>query len=104
LHRSAIVKTVDGVRHVFHFGKDLLAHGGNGTGIDALQGLRAGTTVAVHYTVTGSEASAQEIDRIGDDGLVVTDVCSDLSWPPRIRPGAVASITLNLSWNNRTGT
>jgi hypothetical protein len=70
---TVIVKTVDGVWHVFHFGKDLLVHGGKGTGIDALQGLRAGTTVAVHYTVTGGEASAQEIDRIGDDGLVVTE-------------------------------
>jgi hypothetical protein len=31
---TVIVKTVDGVRHVFHFGKDLLVHGGKDTGID----------------------------------------------------------------------
>jgi len=70
---TVIVKTVDGVRHVFHFTKDLVVHGGTRTGVDALQGLRAGTTVAVHYTVTGGNAALHEIDLIGNDGLEMTE-------------------------------
>ena len=70
---AVIVKTVDGARHVFHFTKDLLVHGSSGNGVDALRGLRSGTTVAVHYTVTGSEAVAQEIDRIDANGMETTE-------------------------------
>lgn len=68
---TIIVTTIDGVRHVFEFTRDLLVHGGKGGG--ALQGLREGTTVVVHYTVAGPVESAQEIDWIGDDGLKVTE-------------------------------
>jgi hypothetical protein len=68
---TVIVKIIDGAEHVFHFTKDLLVHGGKDTGVDALKGLREGSTVVVHYTVAGSDASAQEIDRIGDDGLKI---------------------------------
>jgi hypothetical protein len=75
-----VVRTIDGVEHMIHYTKDLLLHGGKGTGPDALQGLKEGSTVVVHYTVSGTEETAQEIDRIGDaDGLkksegVVVDV------------------------------
>jgi hypothetical protein len=64
-----VVQTIDGVEHMIHFTKDLLVHGGKGTGVDALQGLDEGSTVVVHYTVTGTEEIAQEIDRVGDKGL-----------------------------------
>jgi hypothetical protein len=70
---TIIVTTIDGVEHVYHFTKDLLVHGGKGTGVDALQGLREGSTVVVHYTVEGTAESAREIDRIGDEGLKVTE-------------------------------
>ena len=70
---TVVVKTADGVRHVFHFTKDLLVHGGKSSDASALTGLRAGTTVAVHYTGTGSSAVAQEIDQVGSDGLKVTE-------------------------------
>jgi hypothetical protein len=75
-----VVRTIDGVEHMIHYTKDLLVHGGKGKGADALQGLKEGSTVVVHYTVTGTEETAQEIDRLGDDeGLkksegVVVDV------------------------------
>jgi hypothetical protein len=68
-----IVTTIDGVEHVYHFAKDLVVHGGKGSGIDALEGLREGSTVVVHYTVEGAESTAREIDRIGDEGLNVTE-------------------------------
>jgi hypothetical protein len=70
---TIIVTTIDGVDHVYHFTKDLVVHGGKGRGPDALEGLREGSTVVVHYTVTQAEASAREIDSIGDDGLKVTE-------------------------------
>jgi hypothetical protein len=78
--RVVVVTTVDGVEHLIHFTKDLLVHGGKGSGVDALQGLEAGRTVVVHYTRTGSDETAQEIDVIGgDQGLktaegVLTDI------------------------------
>ena len=68
-----IVTTIDGVEHVYHFTKDLLVHGGKGAGVDALQELREGSRVVVHYTVQGAQESASEIDRIGDEGLKVTE-------------------------------
>ena len=70
---TIIVTTIDGVDHVYHVTKDLVVHGGKGRGMDALEGLREGSTVVVHYTVTEAEASAREIDRIGDEGLKVTE-------------------------------
>ena len=70
---TVIVKTVDGVEHVFHYTKNLLFHGGRNSGVDALEGLRDGTTVAVHYTVAWGNASALEIDQISDDGLEATE-------------------------------
>ena len=68
-----VVATIDGAEHTYHFAKDLVVHGGKGTGTEALQGLEEGAMVVLHYTVTGSEASAREIDRIGDDGLKITE-------------------------------
>jgi hypothetical protein len=70
---TVIVATVDGVEHVYHFTKDLVVHGGKGRGPDALEGLREGSTVVVHYTGRGETESAVEIDRIGDEGLKVTE-------------------------------
>src|SRR5579864_4744915 len=58
---TVVVKTVDGVEHVFHFAKDLLVHGDKAAGVEALRGLRSGTTVVVHYTGAGDSASATEI-------------------------------------------
>ncbi len=70
---TVIVKTVDGVRHVFHFTKDLVVHGSKGTTNEALKGISNGTTVVVHFSVAGGEASAEEIDRIGENGLKVSE-------------------------------
>jgi hypothetical protein len=36
-----IVTTIDRVEHVYHFAKGLIMNGGNGSGIDALEGFRA---------------------------------------------------------------
>jgi hypothetical protein len=68
-----IVKTMDGVEHAYHFSKDLVVHGGKGTGVDALEGLHEGTMVVVHYTANGSESTAAEVDVVDDLGLKVTE-------------------------------
>ncbi len=70
---TLVVKTKDGVEHLFHLSKDLLVHGGKKNGIDALQGLHKGTSVVVHYTVEGNVESAREIDQVDEGGLRVTE-------------------------------
>lgn len=77
--KVVIVTTMDGVEHVYRFTKDLIVHGGRKPGVDALEGLREGTTVVIHEDAGGEQASAEEIDVLGDDGLkisegIVTDI------------------------------
>ena len=75
---TIVVKTRDGIAHLFHFTKRTAVHGVSKTD-GALNGLTEGTRVVVHYTEDGTEKTAVEVDRIGKDGLremsgVVTDV------------------------------
>jgi hypothetical protein len=70
---TVVVTTADGVEHAYHFTKDLVVHGGKGTGVDALAGLREGSTVVVHHSAQGGQESAAEIDRVGDEGLKITE-------------------------------
>jgi hypothetical protein len=70
---TVLIATVDGAEHVYHFAADLVVHGGKGTGPDALESLQEGAEVVVHYTIAGDEAAATEIDRVGDDGLAITE-------------------------------
>jgi hypothetical protein len=70
---TAIVKSLDGVEHVFHYTKDLLLHGGKSSGAKALPGLREGSTVAVHDSAAGVAASTPAIDLIDNDGTHVTE-------------------------------
>lgn len=77
--QTVIVTTADGVEHVFRFTKDLIVHGGKKPGVDALEGLREGTTVVIHEGRTDQGATADEIDVLGDEGLkigegIVTDI------------------------------
>jgi hypothetical protein len=68
---TIVVGTLDGIEHAFHFTKHLLLRGGEGT--EALQGLRAGRSVVVHYKVEGASEAAHEVDRAGDEGLKSTE-------------------------------
>ncbi len=69
---TIVVTTIDGVDHVYHFTKDLLIHGGKSPA-DPFEGLREGTTVVVHYTTHDAQQSAEEIDRVGTEGLEETE-------------------------------
>jgi hypothetical protein len=68
-----VVTTMDGMEHVYHFTKDLIVHGGKKSGVDALEGLREGTTVVIHHATTESRALAEEIDVLGEGGLKSTE-------------------------------
>lgn len=68
-----IVTTIDGVQHAYHFAKDLVVHGGKGTDASALEDLREGTTVVVHYAAEGSEQAVSEVDIIDGQALAVTE-------------------------------
>jgi hypothetical protein len=71
---AIVVGAVDGSEHVFRAAKDLLVHGSDKKGEDALRDLRAGMTVVVHYTDEGSDELAHEVDRVGGaDGLQVDE-------------------------------
>jgi hypothetical protein len=61
---TVIVKTVDGVRHLFHLTGKTAVHGA-----DALRGLEVGSTVVVHYTAAAGEQTALEVDRLDAKGL-----------------------------------
>ena len=70
---TIVVATLDGVEHVYEFTRDLIVHGGKRAGPDALSGLQPGTTVVIHYAVSGPKASATEVDVIDADGLKITE-------------------------------
>jgi hypothetical protein len=70
---TVIVTTMDGMEHIYHFTKDLIVHGGKRPGVDALEGLREGTTVVIHETQNGAQASTVEIDVLGDEGLKIAE-------------------------------
>jgi len=63
---KVIVKTEEGVEHIYSAAKGLVVHGGK----DLLSELKPGTTVIIHYT---ADDTAQEIDRVGADGLSITE-------------------------------
>jgi hypothetical protein len=62
---TVIVKTIDGVRHLFRLTGRTAVHGG----ADALGGLEAGSRVVVHYAKDAGEETALEVDRLDADGL-----------------------------------
>ena len=74
--KTVVVKTADGAEHTFHFLGRTAVHGAEATAKgskDAFHGLKEGTEVAVHYTAKGGQETAEEVDRIGRDGMKVTE-------------------------------
>jgi hypothetical protein len=70
--KTAVVKTADGTEHTFHFIGKTVAHGAVATAKgskDAFAGVKEGDDVVVHYTVKGTESTAEEVDHIGKDGM-----------------------------------
>jgi len=70
--KTVVVKTADGTEHTFHFLGRTIAHGAKATAHgskDAFEGMKEGDDVIVHYTVKGTEKTAEEVDHVGKDGL-----------------------------------
>src|SRR5262249_20436306 len=68
-----VVGTIDGVQQVYGFTKNLVVHGGRGTGVDPLAGLREGSIVVMHYPADEALPSQTEIDRVGNEGVRITE-------------------------------
>jgi hypothetical protein len=74
--KTVVVKTEDGTEHTIHFVKKTSVHAGQAVAAgsaDAFHTVKEGSEVAVHYTAKGTEETADEIDRIGKDGLKATE-------------------------------
>ena len=72
--KTVVVATADGTEHTVHVVKNTSVHGWDATEAgakDGMHGVNEGSHVVVHYTVKGSEKTAQEMDRVGDGGLKV---------------------------------
>ena len=75
--KTVAIKTADGAKHTFLFVEHTAVHGtrevGSGTEY-ALHELEKGSKVVVHYTAVAGRDAADEIDKVGDDGLKVVKV------------------------------
>ncbi len=74
--KTVVVATADGTEHTVHFVGKTSVHGWDATEAgakDSMHGVKEGSHVVVHYSVKGTEKTAQEVDRIGDGGLKVTE-------------------------------
>jgi hypothetical protein len=67
--KTVIVKTVDGIRHLFRVTESTTVHGSAAAGADTLGGLEAGSRVVVHYTAKAGQQTALEVDRLDARGL-----------------------------------
>jgi len=74
--KTIVVKTDDGVAHTVHFLDSTAVHGGDATDVaakDSWHGLKEGGEVVVHYTKSGTDDTAVEIDKVGAGGLKTTE-------------------------------
>lgn len=74
--KTMVVQTEDGTEHTFHFAKRTTVHGTEATAKgtkDAFHGLDEGSHVVVHSTTKGTVETAEEVDKVGKDGLKVTE-------------------------------
>ena len=67
--KTVIVKTVDGIRHLFRVTEKTTVHGGAAAGADTFNGLEAGSRILVHYTAKAGQETALEVDRLDAKGL-----------------------------------
>ncbi len=74
--KTVVVSAADGTEHTVHFVKKTSVQGWDAAEAgakDGMHGVKEGSHVVVHYTVKGTEKTAQEVDRIGEGGLKVTE-------------------------------
>lgn len=70
--KSIVVKAKDGSEHTFHVVEHTVYQGGQSADAAAengFHGLKEGSQVAIHYTTKQSQDTAEEVDRLGDNGM-----------------------------------
>lgn len=70
--KTIVVETADGADHTLHLADRTVVHGVNASdraAKDSFRGITSGTKVVAHYTEQGGQDTAEEIDRVGHDGL-----------------------------------
>ena len=75
--KTVTVKAADGTEHALVFAGHTTVHGAKEVakgGEDAFKGVEKGSKVVVHYTAEGGKETADEVDKIGDDGLKAVKV------------------------------
>jgi hypothetical protein len=80
--KTMVIKTSDGAEHTLHFLDRTVVHGARASeagGKDTWHGVRSGTEVVAHYTTRGTEETAVEVDKVGEEGLkkstgTITDI------------------------------
>jgi hypothetical protein len=70
---TIVVDTIDGVEHVFHYTRKLLAHGPKGSNENPVEQFKEGSWVVVHYTNDGDRQNAQEVDGVDRAEIVDAD-------------------------------
>jgi len=74
--KTVMVKGADGTEHTMHLVGRTVVYGGDEThkgAEETARGLQEGSKVVVHYTKQGTDETAEEIDRIGTDGLKMSE-------------------------------
>ncbi|MGB7435983.1 MAG: hypothetical protein WBR26_03785 [Candidatus Acidiferrum sp.] len=74
--KTVVVKASDGTEYTMHLAERTVVYGKNETykgAVEAERSLQEGSKVVVHYTKQGTDNTAEEIDRIGTDGLKMSE-------------------------------
>jgi hypothetical protein len=74
--KTITIKTADGTERLFHLTKNTAVHGVRASEMaakDSWHGLKEGSEVVAHSTKRGTEDTAVEVDKLGDDGLDKTE-------------------------------
>lgn len=71
--KTIVVKTSEGTEHTLHFVGKTTVHGTEAGATDTFKGIKEGSEVVAHYTAKGATKTAVEVDKLGKDGLKVTD-------------------------------
>jgi arginine repressor len=74
--KTVVIKTADGAEHTLHWAKETAVHGARAADVastDSWHGLKEGSEVVAHSTKRGTEETAVEVDKVGDEGLKKTE-------------------------------
>jgi hypothetical protein len=66
---TVIVKTVEGLGHLFHLTERTVVHDGKALDDDVLGRIQQGSSVVVEYAADGTDEIADEVDEVDADGL-----------------------------------